>query len=450
MRSSRPAPMARPSSARPHSRIGRPAGGGRRSAALLAGTAVVLSTLTGVLSVSAQRSVAATPPLLPSVDPFYTYHGPLASIAPGTVLKSRPVPAASNPQLEVTQVLYRTTGELGHPTVTVATVVRAVSGPTPTQILSYQEAYDGLGPKCEPSYKLQSGLGSLGQVTGYLAAGLLTGYLSSGLVLVVPDYEGVHQQWTAGQEAGYETLDAARAAENLLKLAPATTRVGLVGYSGGAIATDYATELAPRYAPGLDLAGAAEGGVPVDFAHVLRYVNGSPYWSGVIPMALVGLGRAFQLPLDKYLSTYGESLTSAIAQDCLGDVAGHYPGLTYQRLFKPRYRDIFAVPAFRRIFAKMVMGRAGTPHTPVFIGEGVSDGTGDGVMVAKDVEDLAHEYCRRGATVELRLYKGLDHNQAVAPFVADALSFLAKALRGEPVPNGCGAIGTGGSPGPPL
>ncbi len=50
----------------------------------------------------------------------------------------------------------------------------------------------------------------------------------------------------------------------------------MVGYSGGSIATEFASELAPKYAPELNIVGVAEGGIPVDFAHNLTYINGSP------------------------------------------------------------------------------------------------------------------------------------------------------------------------------
>ena len=54
------------------------------------------------------------------------------------------------------------------------------------------------------------------------------------------------------------------------------TQVGIFGYSGGSIAGEWASELAPAHAPELNLVGTAIGGVPVHLAHNLRYVNGSP------------------------------------------------------------------------------------------------------------------------------------------------------------------------------
>ena len=124
---------------------------------------------------------------------------------------------------------------------------------------------------------------------------IILGYVAAGDTVVVPDYEGEQLDWAAGQESGYDTLDGIRAAENLLGTPEASTPVGMVGYSGGSIATEFASELAPTYAPGLDIVGTAEGGVPVDFFHNLTYINGSPAWSGVIPAVLVSLSRAFHV-----------------------------------------------------------------------------------------------------------------------------------------------------------
>ncbi|MGC8628140.1 MAG: lipase family protein, partial [Acidimicrobiales bacterium] len=361
------------------------------TAVLFGGAPAALAATDQPTGVAKAPTTAPPHPLLPTADPFYTYAGPLAHIAPGTVLKARKLSVGTSSGLDVTQVLYRTTGELGEPTVTAATIVAPEHHSRTTRILAYQEAYDGLGPQCEPSYELQFGLGDL-KVIG--------SYATSGLTFVIADYEGTHFEWTAGQEAGYATLDGVRAAENLMHLPQRSTPVGLVGYSGGAIATDFATELAPKYAPGLDIVGAAEGGLAVDLAHNLQYINGSRYWSAVIPMALVGLARAFHVDLSDYLSPYGKSVTAAVAGQCLGSVAGKYPGLTVQQLFLPRYKDIYTVPAFVRILNRLIMGRTGTPRAPLFIGEGNSDGTGDGVMVFKDVEALARTYCERGTSVD--------------------------------------------------
>jgi Secretory lipase len=387
---------------------------------------------------------AAAGPILPSQDPFYTYSGSLTGVAPGTVLKSRTisdVDLGTTTPLSATQVLYRTTGEQGQPTVTVATIIAPTGGNPATRIVSYQTAYDALGSECDPSYTLQGG------DDGYDSdeATIIGGYVAAGYAVVVPDYEGTNLDWGAGQESGYGTIDGVRAAEQVLGLPQGSTPVGLVGYSGGSIATEFASELAPSYAPNLDLVGVAEGGIPVDFAHNLAYVNGSQDWSGVIPAVLVGVGRAFGIDLDQYLSAYGEQVTNTVSSQCINNFLGNYPGLTVQQLLKPQYANFLSIPVFADVINHLIMSRTGTPKGPLLMAVGDADGTGDGVMVDNDVEALAHTYCRRGVSVQFSEYSGQDHDNAAVPFEAAALSFLTQRLAGLPVINGCSSIGAGNS-----
>ena len=59
-------------------------------------------------------------------------------------------------------------------------------------------------------------------------------------------------------------------------------RVAILGYSRGAIATEWAAELASTYAPGVNarMIGAAIGGVLVDPAHNLHYIENTYSWAG--------------------------------------------------------------------------------------------------------------------------------------------------------------------------
>ena len=99
----------------------------------------------------------------PEQDPFYTYQGstPLASIAPGTVLKTRALPyhvAGLALPVNAVQLLYRSTGEVGQPTVNVTSVLLPpLTSGTPT-VVSYQSFYDSLNPEDEPSYAISGGL----------------------------------------------------------------------------------------------------------------------------------------------------------------------------------------------------------------------------------------------------------------------------------------------------
>ena len=97
---------------------------------------------------------------------------------------------------------------------------------------------------------------------------------AQGYAVTVPDFEGPDLHWVAGHESGWNTLDGIRATESHLGM-PSSQKVGLFGYSGGSIAGEWASELAPSYAPELNIVGTAIGGIPVHLAHNTRYVNGS-------------------------------------------------------------------------------------------------------------------------------------------------------------------------------
>jgi Secretory lipase len=411
---------------------------------------LLIAALCALTLVASGTAYAQVKPALrlPSKDPFYTYTGskPLGDIAPGTVLKKRAVTlkiASLTVPYASEQLLYRTTGEQGQPTVTVTTIIKPLASPLGTKIVAYQTAYDALGSECDPSYTLRGG--NPGDTDSQAEAAVIALYVTAGYTATVPDYEGTSLQWAAGQESGYNTLDAIRATENYLG-APSTTQAGMLGYSGGSIATEWASELAPKYAPELNIIGAASGGVPVDLAQNLTYINGDDDWSGVIPAVLDTLSNTFGVNLKKYLSPYGEKITKAVQGECIASFAANYPGLTFQQLVKVQYANPFQVPILVRIMNHLLMGTApGHPAEPLLLGVGNADGTGDGIMVAGDVEALAYEYCQQGVPVTFDEYSGLEHTEAAVPFETDAMTFLGNLFAGGAPSNGCSSIGPGTS-----
>ena len=351
-----------------------------------------------------------------------------------------PAGPASPGQGCASQILYVTTDELGRRTTSVATVVQPedASASATTHLVSYQAAYDALGAQCDPSYTFP-----LTMQHETLPAPIPLQYATVGYTVVMSDYEGVDLAYGAGQQSGYETLDAIRAAERWLGEPEISTPVGLVGYSGGSIATEFASELARAYAPDLDIVGVAEGGIPVDLFHNIAYVDrpGSG-WIWVIPALMVGLARGFDLDdIDKYLTPRGVAVVKADQSQCVGD----FTGLTIKQMFKPQYRNFKDDPLFVRILDRDIMSRTGTPRGPLLIGVGQSDGIGDGVMVTKDVQQLAYTYCHRGIPVVFHIYQGLSHTQACLPFSEQAQVFLEQRFENLPFQNGCPDIGPGNS-----
>ena len=283
--------------------------------------------------------------MLPTTDPFYKWSGSLAHDAPGTILRTRTIAFAegrANTPMKTAQLLYVTTDELGCRTVSVVTVFQPpeASSSAATRLLSYQTSYDAVGAQCDPSYTLEAG------TEGETA--FIMSYVNSGDAVVMADYEGEDAAYGVGQQSGYETLDAIRAAERLIGVPEVSTPVGMLGYSGGAVATEFASELAATYAPHLDIVGVAEGGIPVDLFHDLAYIdNPDSSWTGQIPSYLDGLARGFDIrDLDKYLTPRGIAAANADQTQC----SGTFTGLTTEQLFKPQYQDVGKIPVLVRIF----------------------------------------------------------------------------------------------------
>jgi hypothetical protein len=82
---------------------------------------------------------------------------------------------------------------------------------------------------------------------------------------------------------------------------------------------------------------------------------------------------------------------------------------------------------------------------PLFLAVGDADGTGDGVMIVKDVEALGYQYCQQGVTVQFTKYQDSDHTQAGALFFPAAEEFLAERMLGLPFSGNCSSIGEGNS-----
>lgn len=428
-------------------------------------TVVALAALTATaagLAVPAATQ-AATSPLS---DPFYRYTGttPLAKIKPGTALKTRTIPYSiqgiSLP-LTAVQVLYRTRNQVGTPTVNVTTVVEPLGHTGAiSKVVSYQSFYDSLNPADEPSAAI-AGAQGMGDGAANVETTLFAPLLLAGYAVNIPDTEGQTADFAAGPEYGVNTLDSLRAisASGATKATGVakTAKLAMLGYSGGAIASEWAAEQAATYAPDVAkrLVGTAIGGVFADPDHNLHYVQGSLVWAGVIPMALVGIARSFHIDLTPYMSAYGAKVMKQLENASIFSALGTYPGLTWAQLAKPKYATPESVPVFVKVANEMIMGTGGTPNAPMFIGQGTGGflegtspsaqyGAGDGVMVAGDVRTLAREYCQRKVTVDYETY-GLSHFTSVTQWLPAAYSWLLGRFAGTKAPSSCGSIPVGNS-----
>ena len=398
----------------------------------------------------------------PKDDPFYSYTGkkPLADILPGTVLKTRSVPyhiSGLPTLLETTQLLYRSTNQTKNPTVNVTSVIKPRERRDKTKVISYQSAYDSLNQNDEPSYAISGGQPTLAGVVPNVELGVFGPFLADGYTVIVPDTEGQRADFAAGPGYGMNTLDSIQAAFNSSAI-DSHARVAMLGYSGGALATEWAAEYARTYAPEVNkrLIGAAMGGVLVHPAHNLHYVEGSTIWAGVMAMALVGIARAFQIDFTPYLSDRGIKICNDIQSASIVDVLGRrYAGLKWKDLAKPEYPTPESIPLYVETVNKLIMGTGGTPTIPLFIGQGAGGaregtpgnkpgiGAGDGVMIAGDVRTLARDYCAAGKTIHYEEYGALSHILSLALWLPNSIAWIKQRFAESPPPQNCSSIRPG-------
>lgn len=385
----------------------------------------------------------------------------LSAFKPGDILGQRTISYHAlglQFPVSVVQIRYRTTDAQGRPSVGVTSVVKPTGKPN-GRLVSYHSVYDSLNPEHSPSRAIEGDF-ALGTFSSGMETAVLIPYLAQGYSVAIPDIEGQTADFAAGPEYGQITLDGIRAALNSKKLRLGTkAKVGLLGYSGGAIATNWAAQLAPQYAPDINdnLVGAATGGTLVNPIHDVKYINGSPLWAGVLPMAVVGLARAYDLDLDPYLSPYGKRIMTKLRNASLFEVHAQFGGVTYESMFRPEYKDPRSVPGLVDVLNKVNMNLGPNPDVPFMIGQtngGFMDGTmpgpkgigkGDGVMVTGDVRSIADKYCKAGNPVLYREYEILPHTSAFALWYPEATTWLMDRFNGRPAPSSCGHIPRGNS-----
>jgi len=402
--------------------------------AAIAGAAV-LATLTLAHVAQAQTALpVADAKVKPADDSFYAAptDSYLASVAPGTIVRYRALPASSlwADVKEGWQIMYRSTNSKDQPVAMVTTLlVPKTVSTTGKKLISYQSFYDSLTLNCSPSGLTLNG--KLFDKTFYKSA------LSSGYYVTLSDYEGLQSQWIAAKNTGHGVLDSIRAVQKFSKSGlNASTPVGLFGYSGGGFASMWAAELAESYAPELKIVGAAGGGLPVNPINVAKKVDGTLF-AGAYFGAVVGLSRAYpELDVNKYASEAGKAMIVDAGTRCLGGTASGNPELLTKYAYKkgtaylqdPNFLDL---PEMQAVNADNTMG-GNIPKMPLYIWEG----TADELMPIADADNLVATYCAGGAKVQYTRLSGTGHVLG-APKLSDGLAFLIDRFNGKAATSTC-------------
>ncbi|RFU77839.1 lipase, secreted [Trichoderma arundinaceum] len=382
--------------------------------------------------------------ILPSDDAFYAVPADAGSSAPGAILKHRTPPAQiaafglAPVNLQSShQILYRTNDNFGNATATVVTVLIPHNADR-TKILSYQVAQDSSSKNCAPSYALQlasaSG-GPLGTLVTQAELLLIEAALERGWVVILPDHEGPTAAFLANRQAGQATLDGIRAAlgSGSFTGIAKDAAVAMWGYSGGSLASAWAAELQPSYAPELKIAGAALGGTVPNITTVLSEINKS-LTAGIIASGFVGLSNQYPQVnkiLEQHVLPKYQPLFNKVRNQCLvADILDFLFKDVLAMLDDPTLP--FTDPELVRIQNDNAPGQV-TPKIPLY----VYKSTGDELSPIGETDALVNKYCKGGASVKYVRDALSDHGTLAITGAAKALSWLIDVLDEGKPQKGC-------------
>jgi hypothetical protein len=362
----------------------------------------------------------------PATDPFFQAPANLAALTPGTVIRSRPVDAKVVPGVPMnarsTQILVRSNDAKNQPAAVSATIL-VPKYKDVNHLLAYQPATDSLGAKCEPSYGLQTGTEK--------EASLVKMALAKGLTVVVPDHQGPRHAFAAGTMAAHAVLDSVRGtlASPEAELNGASTKVGLMGYSGGAIATGWAAQLQPAYAPELNVVGVASGGTPADLEAAASTMDGTLDGGGLFVGAAIGVMREYP-ELLTVLNAKGIAYAAKIKDQCLVQLTTHAFDSVKKYSDSP---DPLREPVAQAVLHELKMGGTLHPTAPVYLWHS----TLDQLIPYRVAPALRDDWCSQGTKVELVTDRLSEHISGAFKYAAPAQRWLMDRYAGKPVTGAC-------------
>jgi alpha-beta hydrolase superfamily lysophospholipase len=374
---------------------------------------------------------AAAPAAAPDVPPasFYWVPDPLPPGRPGALIRSLPIAGSSQvPGSRAWAILYRSRSPDGGD-VPVSGIVLAPPGAAPPggrPVLAWGHGSSGLADRCAPSH--------FGATTAFGPAGgfWLGRLLDHGLVVAATDYQGLGTPGPArpaiGLAAGHALLDVARAARQLPGTG-ASGRVVLAGHSEGGHAALWAAELAPAYAPELQVVGAAALAPGADLPTLVRLAGARPAGLASAAMYLVvAWSDAYHLPPSALavLLPAGRAAIDRMRSSCIDELAAGPP------VAADRPSDLLKVAPWPALLDRNTPGHAAT-KVPLLLAQGSND---ERVPAASN-HSLAARLCRAGDRVQLRPYPNVNHLEIIDAAGDDLLAWLGDRLTGRPTRSTC-------------
>lgn len=339
------------------------------------------------------------------------------------------------------RIRYRSFAENGAP-VEISGVVVVPSGPAPAggrDIVSWGHGTVGIAGHCAPSatpalFKDIAGLDAM---------------LQRGEIVAATDFQGLGtpgpMPYLVGVSSGRAMLDAVRAARQVPG-ADAGSRYALWGESEGAHAALWAAQLAPDYAPKLDLVGVAAAAPPTDIDAGFYALTNPAVRALITGYTSDAWSQVYGIPLSTFADGIGRFLIRRLAGSCLHlDSAATLANVTLL-LASHQLPEHLGQPWTPEIRANSV--EPIRLHVPMLIAQGGRDD----VVLTNVTQAFLKKSCTAGNTIRYLAIASASHSTIAAMSAPAVVPWLADRFAGKPAPDDCAgieaSIGAAGGPTP--
>jgi dipeptidyl aminopeptidase/acylaminoacyl peptidase len=338
---------------------------------------------------------------------------------PGTLISAEPVDSV--PGTRAWKVVHHSRSVADEDISVTGQVIVPDGSPPPGgfPLIAWAHPTTGTSDRCTPS------------IAGPAEVDLVSELTAAGWAIAATDYEGIGSDlghpYLVGRSEGRAVLDSARAAAQIegSGIEP-DGLTALAGFSQGGHAALWAAELAPEYAPELELIAVATAAPVTDVAAFARRAEALPEQFGVLVTIVYGFSLAYpELSLEDILTEEARDRLDIAEEACIGEVVEAYIHPIDEMLVEtPRTVEGWS--------DRLEANTAGTERLdlPVLVLQGENDPIVHETVTAEMVERL----CRAGDPVDYRVLPGADHG-VLRP--ADLLPWLQARLDGLPATSSC-------------
>lgn len=391
-----------------------------------ASPATEATTTTGAASAPSE---AASGPVeaeeVPAGEDLYAVPDPLPEAPHGTLLKYQAITPALADGATSWRVMYLSESVEGEPIVVTGTVT-VPTAPAPEagrRTLTIAHGTTGIADECAPSKDPKRAEGAL--------AGLA---VERGWIVATSDYEGLgtpgRHPYLVGESEGRGVVDAALAAGSLPD-AEQGPQLLIAGYSQGGHGALFAGEVAPEWAPEMEVVGTFAGAPATEIDVILRAAPRLAQ-AGFAYMIVAGYEAAYaEADPALILTEEGVERLDAVDGGCARDVFAAISDASADELVRP---DGPSTPPWDELAVANNPGQVVT-EAPILILHSDDDET---VPVA--LSGILHaRMCEAGQVVERRVIPdGGGHAGAAPGAYRDALAWFDGLLAGEEPVSTCG------------